>query len=61
MVESRADMVVANDVSGGKVFGADTNSVLILQGRASKSVGERSKSEIARVVLDEVVAGLGSK
>ena len=57
--ESGADMVVANDVSGGKAFGEDTNSVLIVQGSSSKSVSERPKSEIARTVLNEVSRSLG--
>ncbi len=58
MKESGADMVVANDVSGGKGFGADSNSVLILHGKDSRSLGERSKDDIARAVLDEVAANL---
>jgi phosphopantothenoylcysteine decarboxylase/phosphopantothenate--cysteine ligase len=56
--ESGADIVVANDVSGGKVFGEDTNSVLIVQDSGMKSVSERSKNEIARAVLDEVSRSL---
>jgi phosphopantothenoylcysteine decarboxylase/phosphopantothenate--cysteine ligase len=56
--ESGADIVVANDVSGGKAFGEDTNSVLILQDSGMKIVSERSKNEIARVVLDEVSRSL---
>jgi len=56
--ESGADMVVANDVSGGKVFGADTNSVLMIRDGGSRSISERSKNEIARAVLDEVSRSL---
>lgn len=56
--ESGADVVVANDVSGGKAFGEDTNSVLIVQEGGVKSIGERSKNEIARIVLDEVSKSL---
>ncbi len=56
--ESGADMVVANDVSSGKAFGEDTNSVLIVQDSGLKSISERSKNEIARVVLDEVSGSL---
>ncbi len=56
--ESGADMVVANDVSGGKAFGADTNSVLVVHDGGSKSTGELSKREIASVVLDEVSKSL---
>ena len=56
--ESGADMVVANDVSGGKAFGEDTNSVLIVQDSGLKSISERPKNEIAKVVLDEVSSSL---
>jgi phosphopantothenoylcysteine decarboxylase/phosphopantothenate--cysteine ligase len=56
--ESGANMVVANDVSGGKAFGEDTDSVLIVQNGGLKSISERSKNEIARVVLDEVSRSL---
>jgi len=51
-----ADLVVGNDVSGGKGFGKDTNSVVILGKRRSSASGERSKDKIARIILDEVVA-----
>jgi phosphopantothenoylcysteine decarboxylase/phosphopantothenate--cysteine ligase len=56
--ESGADIVVANDVSGGKAFAADTNSVLIVQDSGLKIIGERSKNEIAGIVLDEVSRSL---
>jgi phosphopantothenoylcysteine decarboxylase / phosphopantothenate---cysteine ligase len=52
--ESGADIVVANDVSGGNAFAADINSVLIVQDSGLKSISERSKNEIAGIVLDEV-------
>ncbi len=58
MRKSGADMVVANDVSGGKGFGTDTISVLILQAKGSKSLGKRSKNDVARAVLEEVAANL---
>jgi phosphopantothenoylcysteine decarboxylase/phosphopantothenate--cysteine ligase len=51
-----ADMVVGNDVRGGKGFGTDTNSVVILRRGRTKASGERSKDRIARIVLDEAVA-----
>ncbi|HEV2138833.1 MAG TPA: bifunctional phosphopantothenoylcysteine decarboxylase/phosphopantothenate--cysteine ligase CoaBC [Nitrososphaerales archaeon] len=56
--ESGADIVVANDVSGGKAFATDTNSVLIVQNSGLKSINERSKNEIAGIVLDEVSRSL---
>jgi phosphopantothenoylcysteine decarboxylase / phosphopantothenate---cysteine ligase len=51
-----ANMVVANDVSGGKSFGTDTNSVLILTRRRTSTSGELPKDKIARILLDEVIA-----
>lgn len=55
-VRAKADLVVANDVSGGKVFGADTDSVLIVGGRRSRTLSERSKDQVAMAVLDVVAA-----
>jgi phosphopantothenoylcysteine decarboxylase/phosphopantothenate--cysteine ligase len=51
-----ANVVVGNDVSGGKSFGTDTNSVVILGRRRAITSGEQSKDKIARILLDEVVA-----
>lgn len=51
-----ANMVVGNDVSGGRGFGADTNSVLIISRRRTSMSGEQSKDKIARILLDKVVA-----
>ena len=55
--KSRVDIVVGNDVSRGKGFGSDTNSVLIL-GRRPAMLTERSKESIAKAVLDSVAAQL---
>ncbi|MDE1854366.1 MAG: bifunctional phosphopantothenoylcysteine decarboxylase/phosphopantothenate--cysteine ligase CoaBC [Thaumarchaeota archaeon] len=52
--ESGANMVVANDVSSGKGFGTDTNSVLIIQRGRSREIAKRPKDEIAKTVLDDV-------
>ncbi len=53
--EVGADLVVGNEVSGGKGFGADTNSVVI-QGKKATASGEHSKEKIARILLDEIAA-----
>jgi phosphopantothenoylcysteine decarboxylase/phosphopantothenate--cysteine ligase len=51
-----ANVVVGNDVSGGRGFGTDTNSVVIVGRRRTIASGEQTKDEIARILLDEVVA-----
>ncbi|MBA7630871.1 Coenzyme A biosynthesis bifunctional protein CoaBC [subsurface metagenome] len=52
------DMVVANDVARlGAGFSVDTNEVVIVTPSGSKSM-HATKAEIARAILDAVVAGL---
>ncbi|MBI3841350.1 MAG: bifunctional phosphopantothenoylcysteine decarboxylase/phosphopantothenate--cysteine ligase CoaBC [Thaumarchaeota archaeon] len=55
----RADVVVANDVSEGRGFGSDRNSVLILGRKKAFSLKRRPKEEIASRVMDEVVEEMG--
>jgi phosphopantothenoylcysteine decarboxylase/phosphopantothenate--cysteine ligase len=53
LMEKGLDLIVANDVSGGAVFGEDHSEVLILD-RAGREehVGPASKSDIAERLLD---------
>lgn len=56
--ESGVDMVVANDVSGGKGFGADTNTVMLVGGGRTKVIENETKEMITRQILDRVVSNL---
>jgi phosphopantothenoylcysteine decarboxylase/phosphopantothenate--cysteine ligase len=58
MRESGVDMVVANNVSGGKGFGADTNTVMLVGGGKTKVIRNETKDVIARSILDRVVDNL---
>ena len=49
------DLLVANDVSAGKVFGSDANSVLILSKSGLEKSVSATKAEVASVVLDIMV------
>ncbi|HCW73530.1 MAG TPA: bifunctional 4'-phosphopantothenoylcysteine decarboxylase/phosphopantothenoylcysteine synthetase, partial [Clostridiaceae bacterium] len=50
------DFIAANDISDGKVFSKETNSVVLYGKNAEKTVfGELSKEETAHRLLDEVV------
>ena len=53
------DLLVVNDVSGGKVFGSTENEAVLLSadGR-STSVPQGTKSALAHAVWDAVVARL---
>lgn len=54
------DLLVVNDVSGGAVFGAEDNKAVILAADgASVDVPRGSKSAVAHVIWDQVVARMG--
>jgi phosphopantothenoylcysteine decarboxylase/phosphopantothenate--cysteine ligase len=54
------DLLVVNDVSGGKVFGREQSAVTLLEpGGVVSAVVEGGKDEIADAVWDAVVHRLG--
>lgn len=55
-----ADMVVANDVSGGKAFGADDNEVLLVTAAGVEPLPPMAKRALADVILDRAVAALAA-
>lgn len=52
LMSKGCDLLVANDVSAGKTFGEDTNSVLILSKGGVEKTYSGTKSQVASVVLD---------
>ncbi|MGH3662574.1 MAG: bifunctional phosphopantothenoylcysteine decarboxylase/phosphopantothenate--cysteine ligase CoaBC [Micromonosporaceae bacterium] len=61
LATKNADMIVLNVVGKDKVFGADHNSVTVIDAAgAVAELGTASKDDLADAVLDLVVAKLGS-
>lgn len=58
LIEKGCDILVANDVSGGSVFGSDSNSVLILTASGSATGRSGSKKATANQLLDMLVDSL---
>jgi phosphopantothenoylcysteine decarboxylase/phosphopantothenate--cysteine ligase len=52
LMSKGCDIIVANDVSGGKVFGSEENSVIILTKSGVEIEASGSKGEIAAAILD---------
>jgi phosphopantothenoylcysteine decarboxylase/phosphopantothenate--cysteine ligase len=50
------DWVVANDVSGNKVFGSDTNTVHVVTASGVESWPEAGKDEVARRLVERIAA-----
>ena len=55
LMSKGCDMLVANDVSNGQVFGSDQNSVLILSKSGIERVISASKTEVANTILDILI------
>jgi len=53
--EKNLSMIVANDVSGGKVFGQDTNKATLIFANGETFETDRiQKSELAHIILDKI-------
>ncbi len=53
--EKKLDMIVANDVSGGKVFGEDSNKATFIFEDGRKIETDRiPKTELANIILDNI-------
>ncbi len=56
LARKRCDLLVVNDVSPGKAFGADDNEVVILGGHGEVTVSRASKAVVADAIWDAVLA-----
>jgi phosphopantothenoylcysteine decarboxylase / phosphopantothenate---cysteine ligase len=61
LVDSKADMVVANSVSGGAAFGSDYNELLVVTKRRTVHLARDLKTNLARGLLEEIATEIGSK
>lgn len=60
LAAKRLDGIVANDVSGGKVFGADSSAVVLLDGSGEgRRVGPAPKRAVAEAIVEWVAPKLG--
>jgi len=51
LIVKQVDVIVANDISNGKVFDSDSNKVLIISADA-KTLAEGTKESVADQILD---------
>ncbi len=55
LAKKGCDWLLANDVSGGKVFGAESNQVLFLSGKGKAESWKGTKTEIAGKLADKIL------
>ncbi len=56
LIEKNLDMIIANDVSAGKVFGKDDTEAFIITKDSSQSYPHMSKSSFSSIIFDKCVA-----
>ena len=56
LVRKNADLIVGNDVSGGRAFGADENQVLFVTKGGVRSLPRMSKADLANAIFDEALS-----
>lgn len=56
LVRKNLDMICANNVAGGSVFGADQNALHLFWKNGEKLLPTASKSELAKILVEEIVA-----
>ncbi len=61
LAESKADMVVANDVSGGAGFGSDYNELVIVTKRRTVHLARDLKTNLVGRLLEEVASEIRRK
>lgn len=53
LIKKNANMIVANDVSEGRVFGEDEDQVVFVTAEGTRALESATKAELAELILDE--------
>lgn len=61
LIRKNCDMIVANQIAGGKIFGSKNSDALIIKKSSIKDLGQISKIELAKEIADEIVKKINLK
>ena len=53
--KKNCDLIVANDVEAGKIFGSDQTKVFLVSKNKSENLGKISKAELARILAEKIM------
>ncbi len=53
--KKNCDLVVANDVEAGKIFGSDQTKVFLVSKNKSENLGKISKAELAKILAEKII------
>ena len=55
LLKKNCDLIVANDVEAGKIFGSDQTKVFLVSKNKSENLGKISKAELARILAEKII------
>ena len=53
--KKNCDLIVANDIESGEIFGSDETKVLLISKNATNDLGKISKTQLAKLLADQLV------
>lgn len=53
--KKNCDLIVANDVEAGEIFGSDQTKVFLVSKNKSENLGKISKAELARILAEKII------
>ncbi len=56
--KKNCDLVVANDIESGEIFGSDQTKVIFVSAEKTEDLGKISKAELAKLLAEKIVSSL---
>lgn len=55
LLKKNCDLIVANDVEAGEIFGSDQTKVFLVSKNKSENLGKISKAELAKILAEKII------
>jgi phosphopantothenoylcysteine decarboxylase / phosphopantothenate---cysteine ligase len=54
--KKNCDLIVANDIESGKIFGSDQTKVMLVGAKKSQNLGRISKADLAKILAEKIIS-----
>lgn len=58
LARKNCDLVLANNIDNGKIFGSDDSNALLVSKESTKKIGKVTKAEVAKIIAKEIINSL---
>jgi len=55
LLKKNCDLIVANDIEAGEIFGSDQTKVFLVSKNKSENLGKISKAELAKILAERII------